>query len=119
MVVYVCKVGGVFEMKGGKISGNDASYGGGVFVADSGTFSMTWGTITNNIGWMTGGGVYNSGTFNMYGGEITNNTDSDGRNDGGGVYNSGTFNVQYGIISGNKGSDVYNARDNNDGSIKP
>jgi uncharacterized repeat protein (TIGR02543 family) len=114
--------GGALEMKdGSKISGNTASYsyfsyGGGVYVGNSGTFTMSGGKISGNTASSSssyyyysysysysssyGGGVCvgNSGTFTMSGGEIRGNTASasssyDSDSYGGGVYvgNSGTF----------------------------
>jgi hypothetical protein len=44
--------------------------------------------------------VVNSGTFTMSGGTISGNT-ANGRDGGGGVYNDGTFTMQNGTISGN------------------
>ncbi|MBQ6756537.1 MAG: S-layer homology domain-containing protein [Oscillospiraceae bacterium] len=118
--------GGTFNMTGGTIIGNTATYGGGVYVDNGGTFNMNGGTIIGNTAnFGGGGGVYvdsgdydydNSkeipgGTFNMNGGTISGNT----AEDGGGVYvasgyydydNSkeipgGTFNMNGGTISGN------------------
>jgi hypothetical protein len=81
-------------MNGGEISGNTGSvsgngYGGGVFVAPNGTFTMYDGEISGNTGSVSGGGVYVYETFTMNGGEISGNTASYG----GGVYvpEDGTF----------------------------
>ena len=69
------------------------SRGGGIYVSESGVFTLNGGTITKNCAWMEsdagekdvfkpgvdsitkGGGVYveAGGTFNMNGGEISNN----------------------------------------------
>jgi hypothetical protein len=119
----VCNYG-VFEMYGGKISGNQAldgegvgnlftgnylGYGGGV--ANYGTFKMFGGEISGNTAWF-GGGVYNlrDGVFEMYGGKICNNRAT---SSGGGVYIEGilnSFSWSGGEISGNTASeynDVY------------
>jgi len=103
---------GVFEMSGGKISGNLASIGRGGGVYNSGTFKLSGGEISGNSAttstftesenWGHGDGVYNMGTFTMSGGRITRNTDS-----GGGVYNYGTFELSGGEISYNS-CGVYN-----------
>ena len=81
---------GNVELSGGTISGNTANNGsgGGVYIVLPGTFTMTGGTIVNNIaidkenvGRGCGGGVYSNGTFNMSGGTITENkADTDGDN---------------------------------------
>jgi hypothetical protein len=100
-LVYVDK--GSFVMNdGAKITGDTASYSAsGVFVGDSGNFTMNGGEISGNKG-----GVYvgNNGTFTMNGGEISGNTASSGT--GGGVCVSyyGTFTMNGGEISGNKAS---------------
>ena len=94
--------GGTFTMKGGEISNNTASCGGGVDVAN-GTFTMEGDSkISNNTGTSDGGGVrVDSGTFTMEGGTISGNEAQD--TDGGGVeVNGGTFNMKDGTISGNK-----------------
>lgn len=80
--------------------------GGGVYVANSGIFTMISGEISDNtasdngsynLG--SGGGVcVDGGTFNLDGGRISGNSVKYG----GGVYvNSGTFTVTGGEISGN------------------
>lgn len=51
------EAGGAFEMTGGKIINNTASFGGGVFVETGGVFTMTGGEITENFA-IFGGGVY-------------------------------------------------------------
>jgi hypothetical protein len=99
----------------GNTSGDDtyATDGGGVLI-DSGTFTMSGGaSISNNTAKGKGGGVYYSnetGTFTLSNGTITNNTS---QGDGGGVYiANGTFAVSGGssIIrntTGGKGGGVY------------
>jgi uncharacterized repeat protein (TIGR02543 family) len=64
---------GSFTMKGGTISGNTATRGGGVTVAGSGvTFNMSGGTISGNTAGYEGGGVEvnTGGIFNKTGGII-------------------------------------------------
>jgi hypothetical protein len=76
-------------MYGGKIIGNTATYGGGVYVDDGGEFYMNGGTITGNIADKGGGVCVYGGTFSMLDGIITGNTaDNDG---GGGVYVGGRW----------------------------
>jgi hypothetical protein len=73
--VYV-EDSGKFTMEGGTIAGCKAAYGGGVYVEDSGKFTMEGGTIAGCQALYDGGGVFinNSGNFNMKGGGITNCT---------------------------------------------
>jgi hypothetical protein len=95
--------GGTFTMSGGEISGNTAASGGGVIVSSSGTFTMSGGEISGNTAASYGGGVYVSGgTFTMSDGEISGNTASCG----GGVYvYSGTFTKETGgVIYGSDSS---------------
>ena len=111
--------GGTFEMTGGTISENTASGSNGVFVGTSSNFTMSGGTISGNTG-----GVYvkDSGKFTMSGdAQITDNDErgvsvvganstfemTDGTisgNNGGVSVSSGTFNMSGGAISGNNGS---------------
>ena len=119
-----------FTMNGGVITGNTASFGGGVDVESSSTFKIMGGaTIAGNTANGNGGGVY-IGTFGrltMYerasitgnsavgdgGGVLIDNssrltmyekasiTNNSARGEGGGVGNSGSFIMDSGIISGN------------------
>ena len=71
---------GRFVMKSGKIYGNSAEQGAGVFV-NGGTFEMSGGTISGNSSSRNGGGVYVDGTFSVSGTPtITNNTVSSNAN---------------------------------------
>ena len=85
---------GRFVMKSGKIYGNSAEQGAGVFV-NGGTFEMSGGSISDNeaIGPTGSGGavyVYN-GSFDMSGNATINNNQSS--MNAGGVYVDGTFSV--------------------------
>ena len=105
-------------IRGGNNKSSNEDQGGGVYVANSGIFTMTSGTISGNttgngshVG--TGGGVrVDGGTFNLQGGTITGNT-AKASGSGGGVYvvNNGTFNMTGGRITGNNaganGAGVY------------
>jgi hypothetical protein len=92
-------------MSGGIISSNTADSGGGVYVSDSGTFTMSGGIISSNTA-DSGGGVYvsGSGTFTMSGGVISGNT---ANFNGGGVYLGpyGTFRIVTGTIYGTNEAD--------------
>ena len=123
--VYVA--GGNFNMSGSaKIEGcKTYYYGGGIYVANDATFTMSGGTISscevNNpkSGKSAyGGGVYQkAGTFTMTGGTISgckviiSGDNSTGVTNGGGVYQAGgTFEMTGGTISGctaEQGGGVY------------
>jgi len=91
---------GTFEMRGGIISHNVASSGGGVSTGGGGfggghrNFTMSGGSITENRA-NDGGGVF--GCFTMTDGAIYGNT----ANDGGGVFASHNFTLRGGVISDN------------------
>lgn len=100
-----------FIMYNGCITGNTStSGGGGVYVADSTTFTMYGGSIVDNKAnpgryASNGGGVYVAGGdtenkyFTMYGGSITGNHTA---GDGGGVYStSNNISIYGGSVTGN------------------
>jgi len=95
--------GGTFTMKGGVISGNEASaYGGGVYVRN-GTFTMKGGVISGNKASLFGGGVLiHNSTFTMEDGVISG---SEARYCGGVYVLDSTFTMKGGVISGNKAND--------------
>jgi hypothetical protein len=109
--------GETLEMKtGSSITGNvnssSSNYGGGVYVAGNGTFTMSGGTVSNNSAspsstiYGSGGGVYvaSGGTFKINGGAVSGNSASSSSSNsfGGGVFiNSGTFDMNGGTVSGN------------------
>ena len=94
---------GTKTVKGGVIYGGTGSsigtsvYGGGVYVAGGGTFTMTGGNIVGCTASATfqarGGGVFvaDRGTFTMSGGSIAGCTTVGGYSYGGGIYNEGTM----------------------------
>jgi hypothetical protein len=97
------------------LMGGNGTYGSGVYVGSSGTFTMSGGEISGNTSTNTGvannsngagGGVYVNGTFTMSDGDISGNTSTNtgtGYGYGGGVHvsSSGTFTMSGGNISGN------------------
>ena len=100
-----------FIMYNGCITGNTStSGGGGVYVADSTTFTMYGGSIVDNKANLgqyasNGGGVYVAGGdtenkyFTMYGGSITGNHTA---GDGGGIYStSNNISIYGGSVTGN------------------
>jgi hypothetical protein len=91
--------------EGSLITGNNDNNGngGGVYVREEATFTMSDGTISGNKA-VSGGGVFvgTTGTFTMGGGTITENeATTAGSGGGGGVYTVGTFTMKDGTISGN------------------
>jgi len=100
-LVTVNEGGTLLMNTGSRITGNNTSnsstMSGGVWVV--GTFTMSGGEISGNIGRLASGVVVSNGTFTMSGGEISDNTTN---GDGGGVYvHGGTFTMHDGEISGN------------------
>jgi uncharacterized repeat protein (TIGR02543 family) len=117
-------------MNGGMIAENVAINGGGVFAAETSSFTMNAGVITGNVAG-SGGGVYinTDATFVMLGdSEISGNhavnpggngygggvdsvgsftqiggriTGNDAQNFGGGLYVQGIYTLEGGVISGN------------------
>ena len=65
---------GTLIMSGGKITGNKARFGGGVFIFDDGIFEMTGGSIEYNSVVSDGSAIRIRGVFNWRGGTIQNNT---------------------------------------------
>ena len=90
--------GGVIYGGTGSSSGTSV-YGGGVYVAEKGTFTMEGGNIVGCTASTTfqarGGGVFvaEKGTFTMSGGSIAGCTTVGGLSYGGGIYNEGTVNL--------------------------
>lgn len=109
-----------FIMYNGCITGNTStSGGGGVYVADSTTFTMYGGSIVDNkanpgMYASNGGGVYVAGGdtenkyFTMYGGSITGNHTV---GDGGGIYSTSNNISIYG------GSVTRNSAERNGGAV--
>lgn len=93
---------GTFIMEGGVISGNRAFYGAGAYICGlrgASTFIMKGGSIQNNHAVFEGGGVYilEQGSFSMTGGVITDNTAPRGS----GVYSEGQWGtVSNGVVFG-------------------
>ena len=100
------------KMTGGTITGNKAKDGGGLYIF-SYLFDMTGGTITKNTAESNGGGVCNSGgNFSMSG--VTTISYNEAANYGGGVYNWKTFSMNGGTITNNTapmGGGVFHAWD--------
>ena len=88
---------GIFEMIGDHCSitnctakADPSSTGGGVFLANNGTFNMSNGIIKACVA-IDGGGVYNGGgTFNISGGKIA---DCSSEDKGSGLYNAGSATI--------------------------
>ena len=111
-------VGGTLTFESGSVSANTASGsngGGGVY--NKGTFIMKGGSISGNEATSElglGGGVSNFGTFTMEAGTIGGSSESGGNKAisgsnsmGGGIYNEGassSFNMQGGSIAYNSAS---------------
>ena len=106
-------VEGFFTMNGGEISSNygdcrvdgygstGQSYGGGVYLSESGWFDMPGGEISENRAGANGGGVFVSdgGVFNL--GDAAAIWGNSAINNGGGVFINGELTMTGGEISGN------------------
>ena len=103
----------VAQLSGGTIKNCDANFGGAIYIADGGSFSMSGGNIESSSALM-GGAVYlDGGSFTMSNGNISTCVANDTTNGfGGAVYmSSGTFSMSGGNIidcsSAVKGGAVY------------
>ncbi len=65
-----------FTMYNGKITGNTANQGGGVYVDQDATFYMYGGEITGNKAASIGGGVFSKGSMEVAGAPVVNNNES-------------------------------------------
>ena len=95
--------GAKIRIDGGEIIGNSGNQGIGLYV--QGRLDITGGRICDNKASNYGGGIYLwNGTCNMSGGEISGNTTTNANANwgGGGIYlSSSTLNVTGGAITGN------------------
>lgn len=97
-------------MKGGTVSGNRATTGGGIYVNNGGTFTLQGGAVKDNIAESAGGVFVNdSGTFYLQGGTVTSNTATQ---NGGGIVSKGTLSVKGApVVKGSTatkyGADIY------------
>lgn len=102
---------GHFEMSGGVFRGNLANFRGGAIFIHSGTMILNDGSVSENRAVKNGGGINISGEsiLEMRGGSVIGNTAGAWS---GGIENFGMFDMYGGIISGNSASDdaggVYN-----------
>jgi filamentous hemagglutinin family protein len=93
-------ISSTLNLSNSTISGNSATYGGGI--SNAGIAIVTNSIITNNLANTSGGGIYNSGTANLTNNTISGNSSSSG---GGGISNTnGTAIMDNITISGNSAS---------------
>lgn len=72
-------VSGSLYMKSGSIAYNDAELGAGVYVDEGGSFSMSGGSVKNNVAGRNGGGIYVGGALSLSGdATVSENTDDSG-----------------------------------------
>jgi hypothetical protein len=99
--------GGNVTVDRSTISGNLATYGGGIALVPTTTLSISESTISSNRARHVGGGIHvvHQDTVNVYSSTIAFNmadSDDDGSGDGGGLYNeNGTVNIRNTLIAGN------------------
>ncbi len=67
------------------LKNGSATTGGGVYVANGGTFTMQSGTISSCYASGAGGGIYSEGTLTIQGGYINSNNVTAGTGTGGGI----------------------------------
>lgn len=79
-------ISGSGTISGGHNSDAGIVKGGGI--CNTGTLTITGGTINNNTTNTSGGGIYNTGTLDIQGGTIQSNTATN--TSGGGIYHNGT-----------------------------
>jgi hypothetical protein len=102
---------GHFEMNGGVFRGNLANFRGGAIFVHSGTMILNDGSVSENRAVKNGGGINISGEsiLEIRGGSVIGNTAGAWS---GGIENFGMFDMYGGIISGNSASNdaggVYN-----------
>ena len=102
---------GRFEMSGGKFCGNFADSRGGAIFVQSGTMLLNEGSVSENRSAKNGGGIDigDLGILEMRGGSVTGNTAGAWS---GGIENFGMFTMYDGIVSTNSATEdaggVYN-----------
>ncbi|MFZ1640435.1 MAG: Calx-beta domain-containing protein [Candidatus Contendobacter sp.] len=102
---------GALTVANSTLSGNRASYGGGIHNSSTGALTVTNSTLSGNVGTVFGGGIYNPGATGAL--TVTNSTLSGNRATyyGGGIYNVGTLTVTHSTLFDNRtGSTVNNSR---------
>lgn len=109
----------VLNISGGTINGSIAENGGCVYNADTGTITLSGGTIAGGNVNVEGGAVYNAGTVTMTAGTISGGTAKNGA----AITNAGTWTVTNGQITGGTATNNAGAINNSgtltldDGSI--
>jgi fibronectin-binding autotransporter adhesin len=93
---------GAVTVSGCTLSGNTAPYGGGIYNG-IGTATVSSSTLSGNAGeW--GGGMYNEGTLTVSGCTLSSNSAT---SVGGGIYNAGTLTVSGSVFSHNTPDNIY------------
>ena len=107
--IYISNTG-TLTLTNSTVSDNTAQVGGGI--NNSGTLTLTNSTVSGNTAQVYGGGISNNGTLTLTNGTVSGN--NAGR-DGGGIYisNTGTLTLTNGTVSGNTvgrdGGGIYNS----------
>lgn len=98
---------GIFELKGGSITGNRGTAGAGIYNNEDAALNISGGIISGNTGTGSGAGLYNCGAVTITGGSIAGN--SSGTN-GGGIFNeiSGNISLNGGFLYGNNEYGIWN-----------
>ena len=107
--IYISNTG-TLTLTDSTVSDNTAQVGGGI--TNNGTLTLTNSTVSGNTAQVYGGGISNNGTLTLTNGTVSGN--NAGR-DGGGIYisNTGTLTLTNGTVSGNTvgrdGGGIYNS----------
>jgi hypothetical protein len=95
--LYVVSNAGTPTVSNSTLSGNFATYGGGI--SNVGTLTVSNTTLSgNSANFSGGGGISNYGTLTVSNSTLSGNT---ANYEGGGIYNSGTLTVSNSTLSGN------------------
>ena len=104
----VFNFGGYLTIDNSILSGNNAMRDGGGVDNTDGTAAIrnstiSGNTVSNDLYWADGGGLYNSGTMNIINSTISGNTVRSGSypTSGGGIYNTGYLSIENSTVADN------------------
>lgn len=81
------------------VSGNEATFGGGIHNSPAGSLTLLDSTVSGNVASSEGGGIHNGGTLRMTNSTVSANTSA---NFGGGIFTyHGPANIEHSTVTGN------------------
>ena len=92
---------GTMTLDNSTVSGNSATFAGGIRNHPSGTITLTNSTVSGNSATSLGGGIDNEGTMTLTNNTVNDNSAREGGREGGGIYNIGTASMANTTVSGN------------------